>query len=328
MKKQITYLFLILFLSGCGQGSVKTLTLAAYSTPREVYQELSQKFEKEWLQETGEKIRILQSYAGSGAQARAIIGGFEADIAALSLASDLDKIADAGLMHSNWREQPYEGVLTRSVVAIATRQKNVSIESWQDLLDLNPKILMPNPQASGAALWNILGIYGAGLKNGQVEARQLLKEILSRVQVFDKGSRESITNFERGIGDALIVSESEILIGIQAGGDYKLHIPQETIKIENPAALIDVFVDKHGVRKEAEAFLNFLRKKESQAIFARHGFRPIYDLEDPSTQAGFISYPSFFTIKDLGGWTDVLSSFFGPNGIYAEIFQEMATKKR
>ena len=66
-------------------------------------------------------MEFQESYQGSGAQSRAIVGGFEADIAALSLEADVDKIADAGLITHDWRSGPHGGMVTNSIAVIAVR---------------------------------------------------------------------------------------------------------------------------------------------------------------------------------------------------------------
>jgi len=67
---------------GDGSGQVK-LILGAYTTPREAYRELIPIFQQEWKEKTGQEVVFEESYQGSGAQSRAIVEGFEADIAAL-----------------------------------------------------------------------------------------------------------------------------------------------------------------------------------------------------------------------------------------------------
>src|SRR5512134_2489970 len=61
------------------------LILGAYTTPREAYGEIIPLFARHWQQQTGQEVTFEESYLGSGAQARAINEGFEADVAALSL---------------------------------------------------------------------------------------------------------------------------------------------------------------------------------------------------------------------------------------------------
>src|SRR5262245_55548561 len=68
------------------------LTLGGYTTPREAYGEILPAFRNHWSKEHPAGVEFKESYLGSGAQARAIIGGFEADIAALSLEPDIETI--------------------------------------------------------------------------------------------------------------------------------------------------------------------------------------------------------------------------------------------
>ena len=51
----------------------------------------------------GEDVIVRDSFMASGAQARAIVSGFEADVAALSLDPDVELIRQAGLIEHDWR---------------------------------------------------------------------------------------------------------------------------------------------------------------------------------------------------------------------------------
>jgi sulfate transport system substrate-binding protein len=90
----LTALLLGAGLGGCrsrgGAGTV-TLTLGAYTTPREAYgKAVIPAYKKYWKEKTGQTVEFNESYVASGAQSRAIVGGFEADIASLSLEGDID----------------------------------------------------------------------------------------------------------------------------------------------------------------------------------------------------------------------------------------------
>jgi sulfate/thiosulfate transport system substrate-binding protein len=308
-----------------GNGPVK-LTLGAYTTPREAYGELIPVFAAQWKEKTGQDVTFEESYLGSGAQSRAIVEGFAADIAALSLDGDIQKIADAGLITHDWHTPPYGGMVSDSVVAFAVRKGNPQeIHDWADLAQPGLEILTPDPATSGGARWNILALYGAALR-GQVEgvaaddeaaATDFLKSVLKNVVAFDKGARESITNFESGNGDVAITYENEVLIGQQSGQDYELVIPASTIKIENPISIVDAYVDDHGTREVAQAFVDFLFSKEAQEIFARHGLRSPDPTVAEETKDQYPPITDLFTIQDqFGGWQDATDKFFGDSGIY------------
>lgn len=331
-------LFCILISCQCEKSTTDsnevTLTLGAYTVPKEVYQkEIIPTFQKYWLEKTGQSVKFLESYIASGAQSRAIAGGFEADIAALSLEKDVDRLKDADLITHYWKHRRYKGFVTLSVVAIAFRPNNPkNIKDWEDLAKPGVSVLYPSPKTSGGAMWDVNAIYGAGLKYSELElgtadktfAKDLLKSIQRNVKVMDKSGRESVTTFENGIGDALVTYENEILLRIKQGREIPYIIPDATILIENPIAIIDVNVDKHQNRIVAEAFIEFVFTKESQRAFAKYGFRPV-DQEIATEFSQQYPQPKYlFDIDYLGGWNIVHETIYGPNGIWTKIMEELA----
>lgn len=301
------------------------LILGAYTTPREVYRQLIPIFQKQWKEKTGQEVIFEESYLGSGAQSRAIIDGFEADIAALSLKEDITRIQKAGLIAPGWDKGPQKGIGSTSIVAFAVRQGNPQgIKDWADLVKPGLQILTPNPKMSGGAMWNILALYGAAKrgfvagvqKNNDTQAQAFLCSVFNNVLVMDKGARESITNFENGVGDVVITYENEIYVGKKAGQIYEMVIPRSTILIENPVAVVDTYVDKHGTREVAEAFVNFLFTHEAQEIFARNGLRSIDPMVAKSTSAQYPSIQDLFKIDYFGGWQKATPDFFGEQGIF------------
>lgn len=341
MKHKITVILLVMLvaaLTSCAQtvgstdsnttnGESVNIILGAYTTPREAYRELISIFKKEWRQKTGREVTFEESYLGSGAQSRAIVEGFEADIAALSLEADITRIENTRLITHNWKDTPTKGMVSTSIVVLGVRKGNpLDIKDWADLTRPDLEVLTPNPRTSGGAQWNILALYGAA-RRGYVEgvpqgdeaaAQQFLQAVLKNVTVMDKGARDSITNYEKGVGDVIITYENEILVGQQNGQDYEYIIPRSTILIENPIAVIDAHVDKHGNRQAAQAFVDFLLTRQAQEIFAKYGLRSV----DPDVaQATANCYPAvedLFTIEEFGGWSKATPNFFSDDGIFTD----------
>ncbi|HMD80188.1 MAG TPA: sulfate ABC transporter substrate-binding protein [Anaerolineales bacterium] len=336
----ISLLLISILITGCsgGQsteapaagGDVK-LILAAYTTPREAYRELIPIFQQQWKEKTGQTVVFEESYQGSGAQSRAVAEGFEADIVALSLEADVIRLEDAGLITHDWRSQPFGGIVSTSVVAFAVREGNPkNIQDWSDLAQPDLEILTPNPKTSGGAMWNILALYGAaqrghvtGFTADDTGAQELLLYVLQNVTVMDKSARDSIVNFEKGVGDVAITYENEVLVGQQAGQTYQLVLPTSTVQIDNPIAIVDTYADKHGIREIAEAFIDFLFTAEAQQIFAKHGLRS----PDPEVaQVTAEQYPpieDLFTIADFGGWKEATPKYFGDEGIFYKVFAQV-----
>jgi sulfate transport system substrate-binding protein len=329
---RLTPIILIVFalcLSGCSsqeEDEIK-LILGAYTTPREAYGEIIPLFQQYWLDETGQRVVFEESYLGSGAQSRAVVDGFEADIVALSLEADVNRIQSAGLITHDWKSGEYKGIITTSIVSFAVREGNPkAIQDWDDLAQPDLEILTPNPNTSGGAMWNILAVYGAALRE-QIEgvpgddpqaAADFLKEVLANVTVMDKAARDSILNFEKGIGDLAITYENEILVGRGTGQTYERVIPASTILIENPIAIVDASVDKHGTREVVEAFLEFLYSEHAQEIYAQHGLRVVNQNVAADFTQDYPPVEDLFTVDTFGGWDQIMSDIFGEEGVYTQ----------
>jgi len=339
--KLFPYLFCaVLALVGCTKDKTEksntvTLTLGAYTVPKEVYQkEIIPGFKKYWKDKTGQIVQFNESYTASGAQSRAIMGGFDADIAALSLEHDVQRLVEKGLITHNWKAGQHGGFVTRSIVVMAIREGNPKqVSGWEDLTQEDINIIYPSPKTSGGAKWVVNSIYGAGLKmtelkQGQPDktyAKELLKTIQSRVQVMDKSGRASVTTFENGIGDVLLTYENEVLLRQMQGKPMPFIIPDATILIENPIAVVDVNVDKHGNRSVAEAFIVFVTKPESQRAFAKYGFRPVDEAVASEFSETYTEPAALFDINYLGGWNQVETQIYGTEGIWTQVFEEIVS---
>jgi sulfate/thiosulfate-binding protein len=321
---------------GCNKaasGNGVTLILGGYSTPREAYrEEIIPAFKKFWKEKTGQDVEFQESYQGSGAQSRAIVSGFEADIAALSQEEDVSAIQEAGLITHDWKKSgPRRGIATSSIVVIAVRPGNPkNIHDWSDLAREGLNVLTPDPSTSGGARWNINAIYGAALrgyagvaKDDPAAAGQFLRAVFKNVSIMDKGARESITTYEKGVGDAAITYENEVLVGRRSGESYDYVVPHSTILIENPVALVDSYVDRHGVRPVAEAFVQFLWSNAAQRGFAKYGLRPVDPEVASQVPAEFPPVEDLWTVEFLGGWTKVEADLYGQAGAYTKLIQEL-----
>ena len=306
--------------AGCGGssgGGGNKLTLAAYSTPKEAYSEIIPAFEKT---SAGKGVSFDQSYGASGEQERAVEGGLPADVVALSLEPDVTKLVKAGLVDSNWNKDRYHGFVTDSIVVFVTRKGNPkNIRTWDDLVKPGVDVISPNPFTSGGAKWNISAAYGAQLEQGRSTQQGLdyLSSLFDNVSVLDKSAREALQTFSSGKGDVLIAYENEAITAQQKGEKVDFVRPDQTILIENPAAVVNKTKDT----RKAKAVVGFLRTSRAQKIFAKKGYRPVVkSLVDKK------KYPDpsgLFDIGKLGGWSKVNDELFDPDkGKIAEIFRK------
>jgi sulfate/thiosulfate-binding protein len=292
-----------------------TLTLVAYSTPREAYEEIIPLFQ---ATPEGAKVQFETSFAASGEQSRAVEGGLPADIVALSLEPDVTRLIEPGLVAEDWNADEYNGMVTDSVVVLAVREGNPKgIATWDDLLKEGVEVITANPLTSGGARWNIMAAWGAQLQQGKSEdeAIEYLRQLFAHVPVQDKSAREALATFTGGKGDVLLSYENETITAQQNGESIEYAIPAETILIENPVAV----VTESANPEKAAQFIAFLRTPEAQRIFGEKGYRSIL----PDVLAEFDDYPTpekLFTIADLGGWSEVTAKFFDPDtGIVAQV---------
>ena len=316
----LTLLLLPAVVAGCGgpaeegeaatgDGSGGKINLVAYSTPKEAYGELIPAFQKTT---EGKGVSFTQSYGASGDQSRAVASGLPADIVALSLAPDVDKLVEPGLVNGDWAKAiPTDGFVTNSVVVLAVRKGNPKgIKSWEDIVKPGVEVITPNPFTSGGAKWNLMAAYGSQIAQGKSpeEATAFLHDVLANTAVQDKSAREALATFSGGKGDVLISYENEAITAQKAGVDLDYVIPDQTILIQNPAA---VTTDAENPDK-AKAFLDWLVTPEAQKIYAANGYRSVLpDLVDKNT------YPDpqkLFKIDEFGGWSKVNDEFFDPDG--------------
>jgi len=302
--------------SSSGGGGGESLTLVAYSTPEEAYKKIIPAFNET---AAGEGVTFKQSYGGSGDQARAVESGLPADVVEFSLEPDMTKLVDAGLVEQGWDQNEHKGMVSDSVVALMVRKGNPkNIETWDDLVKPGVEVITPNPFASGGARWNVMAAYGAQLESGKSpeEAEQFVATLFDHVSVLDKSARDSLNTFTSGKGDVLIGYENEAILAQQSGADLDYVLPDETILIENPAAV----VSESENPETAKAFVDFLYTEKAQKLFASTGYRPVLDgLLD---KKDFPTPSKLFDIEKLGGWGEVSDAFFDPeSGKVAEIFK-------
>jgi sulfate/thiosulfate-binding protein len=309
-------------------GDVALLNVS-YDPTRELYQELNTAFARLWKEQSGQTVTVKQSHGGSGAQARSIVDGLEADVATLALAYDVDALARAKLIPDGWlgrlpnNSAPY----TSTIVFLVRKGNPKEITDWPDLGRDGVSVVTPNPKTSGGARWNYLAAWGYALKRpgGGVEsARELVTKLYRNAAVLDSGARGSTTTFvERGIGDVLIAWENEAFLSVNELGREKIEIvaPSASILAEPSVTVVDKTVDKRGTREVAEAYLKHLYSPEGQRLAAKHYYRP----RDEAAAGDLVKqFPKvdLFTIDDaFGGWAKAHEAHFAEKALFDQLYQ-------
>ncbi|MBX7100613.1 MAG: sulfate ABC transporter substrate-binding protein [Myxococcaceae bacterium] len=316
-------LALLFALAGTAALADTTLLNVSYDPTRELYQDVNAAFAKAWKAKTGETVTINQSHGGSGKQARAVIDGLEADVATLALGYDVDALHQKGkLIPADWQKRlPNQSAPYTSTIVFVVRKGNPKqIHDWDDLLKPGVLVVTPNPKTSGGARWNYLAAWGSALrKNGgdEAKARDFVTQLYRQVPILDSGARGATTTFgQRNIGHVLLAWENEAFLLTQELGKDRFEIitPSVSILAEPPVTVVDRYADKHGTRKVAQAYLDFLYTPEGQAIVAKHHFRPRTGAQPER--------PQLFTIDEVfGGWTKAQQTHFADRGVFDQIYE-------
>ncbi|MFP5392583.1 MAG: sulfate ABC transporter substrate-binding protein [Gammaproteobacteria bacterium] len=298
----------------------------SYDVARELYKDINPAFIADWKKRTGETVTIKQSHGGSSKQARAVADGLEASMVTMNQANDIDMLAERGLVAADWAKKlPNNASPYYSTMVFLVRKGNPKqIRNWDDLAKPGVQVVIPNPKTAGNGRYTYLAAWGSVLKKGgtEAQARELVGRIFKNVPVLDAGGRAATTTFtQRQIGDALVTFENEVqMVRAEFGDNFDIVYPSTSIMAETPVAVVDKVVDKHGVRKQATAYLNFLYSPQGQDIIAKHYLRTRSEAVMKRHAANYKPI-ALFTVDELfGGWKQAQKKHFDDGGEFDKIY--------
>ncbi|MBX3300972.1 MAG: sulfate ABC transporter substrate-binding protein [Nitrospira sp.] len=321
---------------GLAETEDKEILNVSYDVSREFYKDYNAAFVKYWREKTGQRVVVKQSHGGSSAQARAVLGGLEADVVTMNQESDIAVLSEKGkLVREDWRLRfPHRSVPSTSTIVFLVRKGNPKhIRDWDDLAKPGIAIVMPNPKTSGNGRYSFLAAWGQVLKRGGTdrEARDFIRRFVQNVPVFDTGGRGATTTFaQREIGDALLTFENEVsLIQKELGADrFDVVYPSVSVLTETPVAVVDAVVDKRGTRTIAEAYLEYLYSDEGQELAAKHHYRPSLARIADKYAARFPA-STLWSVDDLlGGWKQAINTHFADGGTFDQVYDEIARQRK
>ena len=163
---------------GSGEGARKTIVLYGFSAMENVMkEEVIPEFRRYWKRETGQDVRVITSFAGSGTITNQIVFGAPAQVGMVATEMDAFNMKRAGLVTTDWRSFRNKGTYAYSIACIVVRKGNPKgIRSFEDLTGHGTEVMYPDPTTSGGAQWAILALYGAALKAGESSAEGANRE--------------------------------------------------------------------------------------------------------------------------------------------------------
>lgn len=259
----------------------RELVNSSYDIARELFAALNPEFQAWWQDEHGEEVEIRQSHGGSSAQARAILQGLRADVVTYNQVTDVQALADGGLVAEDWQAQlPNNASPYYSTTTFLVRRGNPKeIETWDDLVREDVEIVFPNPKTSGNGRYTYLAAWGyaADAFDGDEERiHDFMRTFLRNVAVFDTGGRGATTSFiERHIGDVLVSFESEVnnIRGEHGEEDYEVIVPPVSILAEFPVAVVESNAERNDNLDLARGYLEYLYSEQAQRLLASFNYR-------------------------------------------------------
>ena len=308
-------------------GAQTTLLNVSYDVAREFYKDINPAFIAHYKKATGKDIKIDQSHAGSSAQARAVADGLDADVVTMNTTTDIDFLADKGVVAKDWRSKfPNGASPTTSTMLFLVRNGNPkNIKDWDDLIRPDVKVVVVNPKTGGNGRMAYLAAWGQVRAKGGTDAQALdyVTKLYKNVPVLARGGRDATGVFlQRNIGDVLITFESEVVSVDNEFGKGKVDAihPSASLITENPVAVVERTVAKKGTAEQAKAYLDFLYSPEGQEIAAKHNIRP-------SNEAILKKYPQFKPIKlfsvnqYFGSLAEAQKVHFNDGGQFDKLYQ-------
>jgi sulfate transport system substrate-binding protein len=302
----------------------ETLLNVSYDPTRELYREVNAAFTAWWVAQGNAAPTIEVSHGGSGSQARAVIDGLQAQVVTLALASDIDRIAEAGKLPADWQTKlPNNSSPYTSTIIFLVREGNPKgITDWGDLVAEGVQVITPNPKTSGGARWNYLAAWAWAERNGQ-NPQEFVGALYRNVPVLDSGARGSTTTFaQRGIGDVLLAWENEAYLALKEIGEdqFDIVVPSISVLAEPPVALVEANITSEDQRKLAEAYLNFLYSPEGQALAFKHFYRAWDTSKAAPEDVARFPELELVDIASFGGWASVQAEHFADGGIFDQIY--------
>ena len=319
---------LLVSLAGCGKTKDGlTITNESYDPTREFYEKYNELFESYYQDTYGETVNIIQSHGGSGAQARSVVEGCNADVVTLALEHDITLIERTGLIDEGWINEfdrdsaPY----TSTIVFLVRAGNPKQIADWDDLTADGVDVITPDPKSSGGACWNYLAALAYAKTHDDTKGQQMdfLRKLYANVSVMDSGARGSTTTFvENGKGDVLIAWENEALTTLDSyPGEYELIYPSVSILAQPSVAIVDDNAGANGTEQLSREYLQYLYSDEAQRLIGENGYRPTDEQILKEFSDTYDLTMELWTIEDFGGWDEAYKTYFEDGAQFDQIYE-------
>ena len=268
----------------------------------------------------------------AGHESRSAVANAGSDAFALSTTTDMQALAQLGVVAQDWAHQQPTGVApTASTVVFLVRAGNPKgIRDWSDLVRQDVHAVVSNPKLCNSGRYAYLAAWGSARERGgsDAQAAEFVATLYRQAQVLAKGEREAVATFAREQqGDVLIALESDVasIRGSAGGSEFTVIYPSTSVLAENPVALAAQGASESQLR-EARAYLAYLYTDEAQEIAARHGLRPQSAAVLARHAEDFKAISTFPVTKYFGSLELAQKVHFSAGGRFDQIWQPGAAQ--
>ena len=278
----------------------------------------------------GANVSFKSSYGASGDQSRAVADGLAADYVHFSVASDVTRLVDEGLVADTWDDGPDQG--HRVELGRGVRRARGQPQE-------HPGLGRPD-QARRGDRHPEPGVVGRGplerrwpptARSSRAAAPrrrrpQYLTDFFANVVSLPSSGRDATTAFLGGTGDVLMAYENEAILAHQNGEKFDYIIPETTMLIENPGA---VLIDADP---KAQDWLDFVLEQgrpeavRAQGLPARDRRRRLRRGRGRQRSGRPVprAVTNLLTVEDdFGSWSELSDKFFDEEtGIVTVIIAE------
>lgn len=320
-----TLLFALIFFSTYGLAEDK-LTNASYRLAKDLFVEYNKVFKTYWFNKTKTPIDIRLVTQSSAKNIKAINNGLKADIIAVTLASDIDKLVKDGFVDKNWRNKfPNNASPYYTTIAFLVRRGNPkAIKDWSDFIRPKVSYITPDPNQSTVFKYGLVAalFYAHDTYKTQKEVDEFIEKFVLHLATLSGGGDETAKRFiMTNAIDALITFEMEAhkIKEKYPEKEFEVIVPPISILAEFPVAMLDKIVDESKNRAIAEAYLGHMYSKEIQDLFAKQFHYRVGNEQIMNNYSAKFPKAKLREINYLGSWAQLMKIYFSKGGKWDEM---------
>ena len=326
MKLRAIFLGLVFYQSLALSWAEDKLTNASYRLSKDFFVEYNKVFKNHWFEKTKNPVDIRLVTQSSKKNISAIDNGLKADMIAVTLASDIDKLVKMGFIDKNWRQKfPNNSSPYYTTIAFLVRKGNPkAIKDWSDLIKPKTSYIFPDPYASTVARFVIASalFYAQDTYSSPKEREEYMQKFHYHLATLSGGGDETAERFlKTNAIDALLTFEMEAHKIKEKYPERELEVvvPPISIFAEFPVAMLDKVVAENNTKALTEEYLNYMYSNEVQNLITEKFHYRVGNAKIMQKQIEKFPTSDLKSMDYLGSWNDYVKNYFNKGGKWDQV---------